>query len=94
MIIGDIFEYARHIHSGAARTNYDFIITDIFDENTALYDGTNNTASNADVNNGISALAPLKSILKPHSGTIFFHLHYDNQFNTYEEAIKQSFQGT
>ena len=92
VIIGDIFEYARHIHKSATRTYYDFIITDIFDENTALYDGTNQTASNADVPNGIGTLAQLKSILKPHAGTIFFHLHYDNQYDTYEEAIKQSFQ--
>lgn len=94
VIIGDIFEYVRHFHSGTAPIKYDFIITDIYDEKVVLYDGTNNSFSNAGVMDGIGTLAQLKSILKPNAGTIFFHLHHDNQSDTYEDAIKQTFQGT
>jgi len=93
VIIGDIFEYASYIYDGVPRSYYDFIITDIFDEKTALFDGTSNSFSNANVNNGINTLAPLKSILKPNTGIVFFHLHCDNQYDTYAEAIKQTFKG-
>ncbi len=93
VIIGDIFEYVQHLQSVDPHPLYDFIITDIYDENTAVYDGSNNSSSNANVHSGIQTLAQLQLVLKPENGIVFFHLHYDSQYETYEAAIKQAFQG-
>ena len=93
VIIGDIFEYIQHLDRVDPHPLYDFIITDIYDENTAVYDGSNNSSSNANVHSGIQTLAQLQSVLKPENGIVFFHLHYDIQYEKYEAAIMQAFQG-